>query len=160
MTPWPREQRCILYRFNPHTHEGCDFLLMSSWLKRMSFNPHTHEGCDTGRHYSILLHPVSIHTPTKGVTLENIEGAEFGEFQSTHPRRVWQPSGWEPDQIIGFQSTHPRRVWPFDVDDMQRWGLFQSTHPRRVWPSLTASHSRVTSFNPHTHEGCDCIFSK
>ena len=32
--------------FNPHTHEGCDLLLVKlpRWL--ISFNPHTHEGCD------------------------------------------------------------------------------------------------------------------
>ena len=55
--------------FNPHTHEGCDAI---SWVAvglQESFNPHTHEGCD----FCLLRwwHPsrVSIHTPTKGVTV-------------------------------------------------------------------------------------------
>ena len=33
--------------------------------------------------------------------------------------------------------------------------MFQSTHPRRVWQNIKASLSSLTSFNPHTHEGCD-----
>ena len=33
--------------FNPHTHEGCDAVLVAFILKRLKrFNPHTHEGCD------------------------------------------------------------------------------------------------------------------
>ena len=54
--------------FNPHTHEGCDFMLgkmpigkavsihtptkgvtlsvENPFLAWLSFNPHTHEGCD------------------------------------------------------------------------------------------------------------------
>ena len=33
--------------------------------------------------------------------------------------------------------------------------MFQSTHPRRVWQTAHYSVSPITSFNPHTHEGCD-----
>ena len=35
---------------------------------RISFNPHTHEGCDSIPVTSLVLVEVSIHTPTKGVT--------------------------------------------------------------------------------------------
>ena len=58
----------ILLSFNPHTHEGCDVKSKLVLLLLCSFNPHTHEGCD---YHSIQLGqilPVSIHTPTKGVT--------------------------------------------------------------------------------------------
>ena len=34
---------------------------------------------------------------------------------------------------------------------------FQSTHPRRVWLSWHFVSHILTSFNPHTHEGCDPI---
>ena len=77
--------------FNPHTHEGCDtqfldptpkvLLFQSTHPRRVwhisqsyrlpckRFNPHTHEGCDVfcQQHCSYLT--VSIHTPTKGVTV-------------------------------------------------------------------------------------------
>ena len=84
--------RHVLTSFNPHTHEGCDKSLLCVLLLHCSFNPHTHEGCDyTLPDVSSLTkvfqstHPrrvwlyvppvyedvqhVSIHTPTKGVTV-------------------------------------------------------------------------------------------
>ena len=36
--------------FNPHTHEGCDFLVVAITMGEASFNPHTHEGCDLSYH--------------------------------------------------------------------------------------------------------------
>ena len=33
--------------------------------------------------------------------------------------------------------------------------VFQSTHPRRVWLTRPTTNIRTSSFNPHTHEGCD-----
>ena len=55
--------------FNPHTHEGCDSMILKINISVRSFNPHTHEGCDSliasNPHINT---PVSIHTPTKGVT--------------------------------------------------------------------------------------------
>ena len=38
-------------------------------IRRFSFNPHTHEGCDFVRSKNFKPYGVSIHTPTKGVTL-------------------------------------------------------------------------------------------
>ena len=32
--------------FNPHTHAGCDTLVLNEVLWYRSFNPHTHAGCD------------------------------------------------------------------------------------------------------------------
>ena len=59
----------VSYRFNPHTHEGCDLLFMYYAANSLCFNPHTHEGCDYlgGKHVT-MRQIVSIHTPTKGVT--------------------------------------------------------------------------------------------
>ena len=39
--------------FNPHTHEGCDFLVLFLHVVRKGFNPHTHEGCDPGAAYRL-----------------------------------------------------------------------------------------------------------
>ena len=56
--------------FNPHTHEGCDLLNCKIKLKKSGFNPHTHEGCDPMANQGDAGTAVSIHTPTKGVTME------------------------------------------------------------------------------------------
>ena len=77
--------------------------------------------------------PVSINTPTKGVTLIFSSICMRSEFQSTHPRRVWL------GQTLLCIQLH----------------LFQSTHPRRVWHSVAQYRSQQLCFNPHTHEGCD-----
>ena len=59
----------VYYSFNPHTHEGCDRSNYKLWLLDTGFNPHTHEGCDDAAFLKRLRFRVSIHTPTKGVTL-------------------------------------------------------------------------------------------
>ena len=52
------------------------------------FNPHTHEGCDYIDEGNDCPISVSIHTPTKGVTIGCKLEIRVLEFQSTHPRRV------------------------------------------------------------------------
>ena len=37
--------------------------------------------------------PVSINTPTKGVTAGDFRALAVMQFQSTHPRRVWPVNG-------------------------------------------------------------------
>ena len=59
--------------FNPHTHAGCDTHIIAIIWLLPGFNPHTHAGCDLvasglGRHL-----PVSIHTPTQGVTTIGVQ---------------------------------------------------------------------------------------
>ena len=76
-------------------------------------------------------------------------------FQSTHPRRVWLNS-WTILAVAVDVSIHtPTKgvtlTWILSVILM----MFQSTHPRRVWHSSTLGASAASSFNPHTHEGCD-----
>ena len=62
--------------------------------------------------------------------------------------------------VLRFQSTHPRRVWP-DFEVPYKVHLeFQSTHPRRVWRHTHSTQEQITSFNPHTHEGCDALRAK
>ena len=205
------------------THPRRVWLYLSDLLRiSMSFNPHTHEGCDIYlRYYDALwefqsTHPrrvwqyfftrhinkssVSIHTPTKGVTLCMAIGEVHLMFQSTHPRRVWLLARYMLRSRSTFQSTHPRRVWHCNRCSAFNVRVFQSTHPRRVWPvqalrqatalqfqsthprrvwlgkdglymaayEFQSTHPRrvwriwfiqsiyYPSFNPHTHEGCDC----
>ena len=167
-------------RFNPHTHAGCDPVSLWKTTANKGFNPHTHAGCDRDEIVSSLSINVSIHTPTQGVTTILIFHDLLKMFQSTHPRRVWLLKLFPVRYLHGFQSTHPRRVWlifdcPFAplvqfqsthprrvwrimVPDTPAFEKFQSTHPRRVWLcAQVLSCALPTSFNPHTHAGCDYL---
>ena len=85
---WAQKIKSV-FCFNPHTHEGCDFLFLK---------------------FLFQLH-VSIHTPTKGVTDLFVRSVVAKPFQSTHPRRVWLSHSRFTEILLLFQSTHPRRVW-------------------------------------------------
>ena len=100
---------------------------------------------------------VSIHTPTKGVTLLQIAMRIIKMFQSTHPRRVWLKAHCSFKQNFMFQSTHPRRVWL-----RVRWMTYSSrSFNPHTHEGCDGSLNLVVSFhyrfNPHTHEGCDII---
>ena len=98
------------------------------------FNPHTHEGCDFAHSFFFKISKV---------------------FQSTHPRRVWQPYQLSRNGFSLFQSTHPRRVWPYGCCGKLRVLRFNPhTHEGCDRPPSSPSYHSV-SFNPHTHEGCD-----
>ena len=63
----------ILQHFNPHSHEGSDLLTWPVLSLILYFNPHSHEGSDIRvENGSIKSGTISIHTPTKGVTLEQL----------------------------------------------------------------------------------------
>ena len=55
----------------------------------------------------------------------------------------------------GFQSTHPYRVWRRESNLTSFTNKFQSTHPYRVWHTSLTFKVIKSSFNPHTHTGCD-----
>ena len=100
-------------------------------------------------------------------------------FQSTHPRRVWLFSPFLITcYLCGFNPhTHAgcdQGTVPFDreikvsihtptqgvtLTSSGTWSyqsMFQSTHPRRVWQyGVCWSSYFCSSFNPHTHAGCD-----
>ena len=84
---------------------------------------------------SVATFYVSIHAPTRGATTYRKELDTFSVFQSTHPRGVRLKSCCSLLRLFQFQSTHPRGVRHFN--------------------SCNITHSH--SFNPRTHEGCDCL---
>ena len=98
-------------RFNPHTHEGCDWFLSIAY-NELAVSIHTPtKGVTFEWQACYCFNVVSIHTPTKGVTFFLGSGFWRREFQSTHPRRVWHCYRWVGYLTRKFQSTHPRRVW-------------------------------------------------
>ena len=102
--------------------------------RRKGFNPHTHEGCDSELEWKINKLEVSIHTPTKGVT-------------------VCTESQWA-ESVVSIH-TPTKGVTTSTVNCSAAIPLFQSTHPRRVWHVAAVVAVAATCFNPHTHEGCD-----
>ena len=144
--------------FNPHTHAGCDTILVNVWKGNPLFQS---------------THPRRVW-PNAAMTRNRMEKFQSTHprrvwrwcrrfypvlfwFQSTHPRRVWpRVSGKAMYITIRFQSTHPRRVWLCGTGDGITGRKFQSTHPRRVWPSKGDTGTPgAPGFNPHTHAGCD-----
>ena len=76
---------------------------------------------------------ISIHTPTRGVTKFCTGSGSFPKFQSTLPQGEWQNLSnlllFEPQ----FQSTLPQGEWLL----------------KKVWQST------ISYFNPHSHKGSD-----
>ena len=126
---------CSMLSFNPHTHTGCDARLSAFPFLRVCFNPHTHTGCDP-----FLL---SWYVARKSFNPHTHTGCD-----ARLPTRI--------GNTIPFQSTHPYRVWLFSSRSSAVTAVFQSTHPYRVWPKMLRQRDGLhTSFNPHTHTGCD-----
>ena len=144
-----------MWSFNPHTHTGCDPTppFRDWFLDR--FNPHTHTGCDLTNPHKMLSFYVSIHTPIQGVTQSCQYAYPKGQFQSTHPYRVWllmtdaadypiPVSIHTPIQGVTMLSVMMLCVrivsihTPIQGVTLSLWislnlWMFQSTHPYRVW---------------------------
>ena len=96
--------------FNPHTHEGCDFFPFSSVYDAPSFNPHTHEGCDR-----FLCAPMRRQSRFNPHTHEGCDmlmtscGLRVSVSIHTPTKGV---TFWVSVFVCDFlfQSTHPRRV--------------------------------------------------
>ena len=145
------------YSFNPHTHEGCDWLIMRPAYISSGFNPHTHEGCDI-QLGKLLTGNTSFNPHThEGCDAGYIAPHTFEEtFQSTHPRRVWLLQLFHQIVRTGVSIHTPTKgVTYFWFPSYYFTLLFQSTHPRRVWLRLSCLPTCSVCFNPHTHEGCD-----
>ena len=94
--------------------------------------------------------PVSINTPTKGVTpISSLYKGLFGVSIHTPTKGVTNHVNLS-NVCWMFQSTHPRRVW---LDGFQHFAtayLFQSTHPRRVWLLFLLLHLASLFVSIHT----------
>ena len=98
------------------------------------FNPHTHEGCDLSPKKIVPLHQVSIHTPTKGVTLDH------RLYPSHHLVSIHTPTK-------GVTYSSRPNFLPY---------LRFNPHTHEGCDSICMSKFPLSyCFNPHTHEGCD-----
>ena len=97
------------------------------------FNPHTHAGCDDVTVYFSVSAKVSIHTPTQGVTLYNlIERAAIAVSIHTPTQGVTPGAPGVP--VSPLVSIHT---------------------PTQGVTTRLYLNSGTSSFNPHTHAGCD-----
>ena len=76
-------------------------------------------------------------------------------FQSTHPHGVRLLSFFVIVEPTEFQSTHPHGVRPLKKFACTIHRTFQSTHPHGVRRVPNKDGTKLLSFNPRTHTGCD-----
>ena len=160
-----------------YTHAGCDYGCLYTYSPRHCFNPHTHAGCDNVHNVSGASFPVSIHTPTQGVTFLYIcnvfricfnphthAGCDNPLPRLTRVHNRFNPHTHAGCDTISFYSNtiilcfNPHTHAGCDSAARPKVltvARFQSTHPRRVWPHRGHTASSAVCFNPHTHAGCD-----
>ena len=73
--------------FNPHSHKGSDPASTCSHAVQSHFNPHSHKGSDNFAKAIGKILNISIHTPTRGVTLRQILSYECKYISIHTPTR-------------------------------------------------------------------------
>ena len=116
-----------------YTHAGCDYGCLYTYSPRHCFNPHTHAGCDNVHNVSGASFPVSIHTPTQGVTFLYI----CNVFR-----------------ICFNPHTHAGCDFFRNNSTFVHYGFNPHTHAGCDTISFY-SNTIILCFNPHTHAGCD-----
>ena len=140
--------------FNPHTHAGCDYLLLKYLYYCQSFNPHTHAGCDSA--ISLIRYRIMSFNPHTHAGCDYLLLKYLYYCQSfnphTHagcdrnaPLRTPPTVGFNPHTHAGCDkgftlqlfrrtvSIHtPTQGVTKIVENRTVCFQFQSTHPRRV----------------------------
>ena len=131
------------------------------WLERCkvcpvqnSFNPHTYMRCDGIKVGGLSNLPVSIHTPTWGVTKRFLGFLWKTRFQSTHLHEVWPKL---TSIVLASTSFNPHTYMRCDANSENK--------ERKQWVSIHTptwgvtptgeSFSTTLRFNPHTYMRCD-----
>ena len=136
-----------------YTHAGCDYGCLYTYSPRHCFNPHTHAGCDNVHNVSGASFPVSIHTPTQGVTFLYIcnvfricfnphthAGCDYRNHSRSSGKQGFNPHTHAGcDWYAGCSRSQPSvsihtptQGVTFNIVLNINIIQFQSTHPRRV----------------------------
>ena len=138
-----------------YTHAGCDYGCLYTYSPRHCFNPHTHAGCDNVHNVSGASFPVSIHTPTQGVTSGSSRQVGIILVSIHTPTQGVTPTHYSfiidfkvsihtPTQGVTINKvnhfypssvsihTPTQGVTILEVGLVLLILMFQSTHPRRV----------------------------
>ena len=108
-----------------------------------------------GRHP--FLEIVSIHTPTKGVTVEDRSNAEERLCFNPHTHEGCDNSGLITNKLTGVSIHTPTKGVTSKTGFVLSSGIFSfnpHTHEGCDMCCLILK-LKLISFNPHTHEGCD-----
>ena len=148
--------------FNPHTHEGCDWLIHQiSVLSSRFQSTHPRRVWQDCSHFAPVNQRVSIHTPTKGVTTNYPK--QYKKYKvSIHTPTKGVTLSSPPIKIEVRVSIHTptKGVTSILVDFLTAVVVSIHTPTKGVTYDYKGYRWQYASFNPHTHEGCDCIFSK
>ena len=136
---WPGSLQLIfssLFCFNPHTHEGCDFERPSVDAKTgVSIHTPT-KGVTVLSSYIYRTLIVSIHTPTKGVTLF-LRPCKPIILVSIHTPTKGVTYFFTRHINKSSVSIHtPTKGVTTGDSETDGEITFQSTHPRRVWQAI------------------------
>ena len=105
---------------------------------------------------TIRVKPISTHTPVKGVTSIPLQYPCPNFYFNPHTRERCDFKRLPFNISNGqFQPTHPWKVWLNRKGDKITISWFQPTHPWKVWPSIFSLNPLDRYFNPHTRERCD-----
>ena len=106
--------------------------------------------------YQKISKQISIHTPTKGVTLFRRFLRNPRIFQSTLPRREWHNYSLDGMIEMIFQSTLPRREWLIKIIHIYHIPVNFNPHSHEGSDKSVRFVRYVSNnFNPHSHEGSD-----
>ena len=129
--------------------------MSGTWLWPRNFNPHSHKGSDYTESYFGNVVPISIHTPTRGVTYVPDTNNSNEIFQSTLPQGEWPWTVLRMSDFLPISIHTPTRGVTGDYIKAGDILLFQSTLPQGEWRlSNRRSYGRMY-FNPHSHKGSD-----
>ena len=102
---------------------------------------------------------ISIHTPAKGVTVDDEMYAKAKEI-SIHTPAKGVTSTCSCLTDTGPISIHtPAKGVTFHVIQYVAQKLFQSTLPRREWQQVWTDKNGDKNFNPHSREGSDWAYT-
>ena len=120
------------------------------------FNPHSHKGSDNSYLDKDCACSISIHTPTKGVTTEQITLSFSSAFQSTLPQREWLPQGMDLWIFLTI-SIHTPTKGVTAVRTLHRLLYFYfNPHSHKGSDNTARARSSLPcDFNPHSHKGSD-----
>ena len=157
----------IWYLYSNPYSRAVTFQFVYQHHVQINFNPHSHEGSDTTA-YCIESTPViSIHTPTKGVTLSMSFDCKHIQISIHTPTKGVTIN--DILEVLGKPHFNPHSHEGSDtiLPDLETTLWLISIHTptkgvtNKKWKSMQHSY-----FNPHSHEGSDtgialvCLFSK
>ena len=119
---------------NQEEIESVKFPMLRSEPWNYSFNPHTYERCDFRFKFSCPTICVSIHTPTRGVTL--INGL---------PTSIWL--SFNPHTYERCDHLHHQKGYHYLCFNPHTYERCDFQFNEVAWDSYC--------FNPHTYERCD-----